>query len=96
VRYVDDVLGLAGILGCGVVTLPLKYLDLPLGALYKAKHIPDIVIEKIESHLSSWKMLYLFKSDKITLIKSTLSNLPTYFMTIISLPQSIINCIEKL
>jgi branched-subunit amino acid transport protein len=96
VRYVDDVLGLDGILGCGVVTLPLKYLDLPFGASYKAIHIPDVVIEKIESHLSSWKMLYLSKSDKITLIKSSLSNLPTYFMTILSLPPSIVNRIEKL
>ena len=95
-RYVDDVLGLAGILGCGVVSLPLKYLDLPLGASYKAKHISNVVIEKIERHLSSWKRLYLSKSDKITLIKSTLSNLPTYFMTILSLPLSVANRIERL
>jgi hypothetical protein len=29
---------LAGILGCGVSTLPVKYLGLPFGASYKAKH----------------------------------------------------------
>jgi hypothetical protein len=36
---VDDVAGLAGIMACEVVSLPLKYLDLPLGASYKTKHI---------------------------------------------------------
>jgi hypothetical protein len=39
--------GLVDILGCGV-SLPVKYLGLPLGASYKAKHIWDGVIEKIE------------------------------------------------
>jgi hypothetical protein len=39
VGYVDNVAGLVGILGCGVVSLPLKYLGLPLGASYKANHL---------------------------------------------------------
>jgi hypothetical protein len=55
VGNVDNVAGLAGILGCGVASLPLKYLGLPLGASYKAKHIWDGVIEKIERRLASWK-----------------------------------------
>jgi hypothetical protein len=36
---VENVVGLAGILGCSVSFLPLKYLGLPLGASYKAKYI---------------------------------------------------------
>jgi hypothetical protein len=38
--------GLAGILGCGVSSFPLKLLGLPLGASYKAKYIWDGVIQK--------------------------------------------------
>jgi len=37
VGHVDNVDDLAGILGCGVSSLPLKYLGLPLGAPFKAK-----------------------------------------------------------
>jgi hypothetical protein len=75
---VDNVARLAGILGCGVASLPLKYLGLHLGASYKAKHIWDgCVIEKIERRLASWKMLYLYLGGRITLINNTLSNLPT-------------------
>jgi hypothetical protein len=41
-------------------------------------------------------MMYLSKGDKVNLIKSTLSNLPTYFMSLFPLPTSVANCIEKL
>jgi len=36
VGNVRNVKGLASILGCGVASLPMKYLGLPLGAHYKA------------------------------------------------------------
>jgi hypothetical protein len=44
---VDNVATLAWMLGCGVSSLPMKYLGLPLGASYKAKHIWVSIIEKI-------------------------------------------------
>jgi hypothetical protein len=47
---------LADILGCEVASLPVKYLDLPLGASYKSTRIWDGVIEKVENRLASWKM----------------------------------------
>jgi len=55
---VVDVDWLAGIMGCGVSLLPLKYLGFPLGASYNTKSIWNNVIEKIERHLASWKMMY--------------------------------------
>jgi hypothetical protein len=40
--------------------------------------------------------MYLSKGGKLMLIKSTLSNLPTYFLTLFALPESIANHIKKL
>jgi len=77
---------LAGILGCEVASLPVKYLSLPLGASYKSTRIWDGVIEKVEKRLASWKRLYLSKGGRVTLIKSTLSNLPTYYMSLFPIP----------
>jgi len=74
--------GLAGILGCGVASLPLKYLGLLLGASFKAKSIWEEVIEKIECQLANWKMMYLSERGRVTLIRCALSNLPTYFMSL--------------
>ncbi|XP_059446565.1 uncharacterized protein LOC132178130 [Corylus avellana] len=105
VGNVEQVGRLAGILGCGVASLPVKYLGLPLGASYKAKHIWDGVIEKIKRRLAGWKMLYLSKGGRVTLIKtragktefkSTLANLPTYYLSLFPIPISVAKRIEKL
>jgi hypothetical protein len=96
VGLVDNMDDFAGILGCGVSSLPLKYLGLPLGAPFKNKSSWDEVVGKIERRLVSWKRLYLSKGGRVTLIKSTLSNLPTYFLSIFPIPSSVANRIEKL
>lgn len=54
------------------------------------------VIEKVERRLASWKRLYLSKGGRVTLIKSTLSNLPTYFLSLFPIPASVGARIEKL
>jgi hypothetical protein len=93
VNNLDD---LASIMGSGVSSLPLKYLGLPLRASFKAKSIWDGIIEKIECHLASWKRIYLFEGGRLTLIKSTISNLLAYFVSLFPLPVSIANCLKKL
>ncbi|KAF5477107.1 hypothetical protein F2P56_003780, partial [Juglans regia] len=93
---VPDVAALTSLLGCKVSSLPLQYLGLPLGAPFKSKQIWNPVVEKVERRLASWKRLYLSKGGRLTLIKSTLSNLPTYFLSLFPLPVKIANRIEKL
>jgi hypothetical protein len=87
---------LAAFLGCRVAGLPMKYLGLPLGAAYKAASIWNEVIEKMERRLAGWKKLYLSKGGRVTLIKSTLSNLPTYYLSLFPVPVSVANRIEKI
>ena len=70
---------LLNVLGCKQGTLPMKYLGLPLGAKFKDKTIWNPILEKIERRLAGWKCLYLSKGGRVTLIKSTISNLPTCF-----------------
>jgi hypothetical protein len=96
VGLVDNMDDLAGILGCGVSSLPLKYLGLLLGAPFKAKSSWDEVVGKIERRLASWKRLYLSKGGRVTLIKNTLSNLPTYFLFLLPILSSVVSRIEKL
>jgi hypothetical protein len=84
------------ILGCGIASLPVKYLGLPLGASYKSTHIWDGVIEKIEHRLASWKRLCLFKGGRVTSIKSTLANIPTYYLSLFPILGSVPAHIEKL
>jgi hypothetical protein len=59
VDNVGDVERLARIVGCRVASLPMKYLGLPLGALYKATSIWNGIIEKMEPRLPTY-YLYVF------------------------------------
>ena len=54
------------------------------------------ILEKMERRLEGWKHLYLSKGGRVTLIKSTLSNLPTYFLSLFPIPASVANRIERL
>ena len=87
---------LVAVLGCKQRSLPMKYLGLPLEAKYKDKTICNLILEKMERKLASWKKLYLSKRGRVTLIKSTLSNLPTYFLSLFPIPASVANRIARL
>ena len=50
----------------------------------------------MEKKLSGWKSLYLSKGARLTLLKSTLSSLPTYFLSLFSIPQAVANRLERI
>jgi hypothetical protein len=54
------------------------------------------VVERMEKRLAGWKRLYLSKGGRVTLIKSTLSSIPTYYLSLFPIPMSIAHRIEKL
>ena len=87
---------LVAVLGCKQGSLPMKYLGLPLGAKFKDKSIWNPILKKMERKLVGWKKLYLSKGGRVTLIKSTLSNLPTYFLSLFPIPASVANRLAKL
>jgi hypothetical protein len=43
-----------------------------------------------------WKRPLLSKGGRVTLIKSTLANIPTYYMSLFKIPVKVANRIEKL
>ena len=55
VGNVPDLVGLASIMGCKIIQLPMTYLGLPLGANFKSKSIWDPILEKMERKLSGWQ-----------------------------------------
>jgi hypothetical protein len=91
---VEDVDFLAHILGCRLGLLPMTYLGLPLGASFKSISIWNGVIEKVEQWLASWKKLYLSKGGRVTLIHSTLSSIPTYYLSLFHIPVSVAKRLE--
>lgn len=85
---------LADCLGCSVGSLPTSYLGLPFGASYKSTTPWNIVVSQIQKRLAGWKGSPLSKERKVMLIKSMLTSLPTYFLSLFAIPASVEKRIE--
>ena len=95
---VRNIQSLANILRCRVGSLPMIYLDMPLGTLYKTASIWNPILERMEKRLSGWKQLYLSKGGRLTLLKSTFSSLPMYYLSLFTIPKAVatrLECIQR-
>uniref|UniRef100_A0A2N9EU99 ubiquitinyl hydrolase 1 n=1 Tax=Fagus sylvatica TaxID=28930 RepID=A0A2N9EU99_FAGSY len=93
---VPNLRALADIMGCRIGSLPMSYLGMPLGANFKSKTVWNSILEKMECKLAGWKSLYLSKGGRLMLLKSTLSSLPTYYLSLFTIPVSVANRIERI
>ncbi|KAJ9696951.1 hypothetical protein PVL29_008942 [Vitis rotundifolia] len=96
VGRVHDIEGLALELGCKVGRLPSCYLGLPLGAPFNSLAVWDGVEERFRRRLAMWKRQYISKGGRLTLIRSTLSSMPIYFMSLFHLPRKVKLRLEKI
>ena len=60
------------------------------------KSLLSPVVERMEKKLTTWKANYLSLGGRVTLIRSVLSSLPNYYISIFKCPASIAIRIEKL
>ena len=96
IREVNNIVALANILQCRVGRLPMKYLGMPLGTSFKPAAIWNPTLEKMEKKLFGLKRLYLSKGGRLMLIKSTLSSLPTYFLSLFTIPKAVTARLESI
>ena len=82
VGRVENVEELADEFGYKVGKLHSTYLGMLLGAPFKSVVVWDGIEERFRKRLTMWKRQYISKRRRITLIRSTLFNLPIYFMSI--------------
>lgn len=83
------------VLGCRHGFLPCTYLGMPLRVTFKNKAPWNPVVERVHKRLSGWKGMLLSKGGKMTMIKSVLASLPTYFMSLFVISSSMASEIEK-
>ncbi|GMP55749.1 hypothetical protein CsSME_00020479 [Camellia sinensis var. sinensis] len=95
---VDDalLLSFARLFNCKVHTLPIKFLGLSLGANPSRKATWKPVIDNFKARLSGWRRKMLSFVGRLTLIKSTLSSLPVYFLSLFKMPEGVARDIEKI
>ena len=96
VGRVDNIEMLASEFGYGVGSLPTTYLGLPLGAPHRAMGVWDTIEERFKKRLASWKRQYISKGGRLTLIRSTLSSLPIYLLSLFKMPKLVCSRLEKI
>ena len=96
VGNMDNLVLLANELGCRIGNLPTTYLGLPLGMYCNSVSIWDGVEERFRRKLASWKRQHISKGGRLTLIKSTLSNLPIGTMSLFCIPKGVKARLEKI
>ena len=96
VGRVENVEEVALEFGCKVSRLPSTYLGLPLGARFKEVATWDGAEERLRKRLSIWKRQYISKGGRMTLIRSTLSSMPIYCMSLFQMPRSVSLRLERI
>ncbi|KAJ0787048.1 putative RNA-directed DNA polymerase [Helianthus annuus] len=92
----ENTSSMADVFKCRVGSLPFKHLGLQVGAnMNMVKHW-DPVMEVFKNRLSAWKSNILSFGGKITLIKSVLNALPTYYFSIYKAPRQVIKQLERM
>ena len=76
----------ASLLGCKVGKLPTSNL---LGAPNKHYGVWDSIEERFKRKLVVWKKHRFSKGERLVLLKSNLSNLPIYFMSLFVIPKKV-------
>ncbi|CAN1134181.1 hypothetical protein LINPERHAP2_LOCUS8110 [Linum perenne] len=84
----------ASLVGCKREFLPTLYLGLPLGARASSKGIWDPVVASLEKRVSAWSSRFLSLGGRITLLKSVLTGIPVYYMSLLKAPAQVIKQME--
>uniref|UniRef100_A0A251TXQ6 Putative RNA-directed DNA polymerase, eukaryota, Reverse transcriptase zinc-binding domain protein n=1 Tax=Helianthus annuus TaxID=4232 RepID=A0A251TXQ6_HELAN len=87
---------MASLLRCKAGVFPFKHLGLQVGANMNLVKNWRPVFDVFKKRLSAWKAKTLSFGGRITLIKSVLSSLPTYFFSLFKAPVQVINHLERL
>ncbi|KAH9308494.1 hypothetical protein KI387_036405, partial [Taxus chinensis] len=87
---------IADIFGCSIVDLPTSYLGIPLFHGRQSKIMWNPIIERYQKKLAAWKGALLSQAGKLQLVKATLQNLPSYFLSMLKIPSSVREAVEKI
>ncbi len=89
----DKAVLFSGILGCKIGSLPFTYLRLPLGTT--RPRVVDFapLVDRVERRLTASSM-FLPQGGRLTLINSVMSSIPTYYMSSLQLPVTVIKAID--
>ncbi|GKA50366.1 RNA-directed DNA polymerase, eukaryota [Tanacetum coccineum] len=91
-----DVKVAANLVGCFTFTSPFEYFDVKVGDNMLRINSWDEVLSKVSNRLSNLKLKTLSIGGRLTLIKSVLSSILLYHMSIFKAPMGVLNKLESI
>ncbi|GJX33088.1 putative RNA-directed DNA polymerase, eukaryota, reverse transcriptase zinc-binding domain protein [Tanacetum coccineum] len=83
----DEVSSMTSRTGCAAGSFPFTYLGLPIGSNMNLTSSWNILVERFQKRLSSWKANLLSIGGRLTLIKAVLGSLGIYYLSIFKDPE---------
>ena len=84
------------ILGCQSKAFPFNYLGIPLSDKQLPRTAYIQLIEKLNKRLAAWAAKFLSIAGRLVLLNSVLSSIPVHYMSVLRLPQWVLNKIDKI
>jgi len=72
----------ASILNCALMETLFKYLGMLVGGCHKRSKFWEEVVERVRNRLGRWKGRYISMAERLCMIKSILSSLPMFYMSL--------------
>ena len=76
----------ASILNCDIMKTPFSYLGVTVAGNHKRCAFWEGVLNKLRSRLCSWKEKSLSLAGRVCLIKSVLTSLPLFYVSVFCMP----------
>nr|GEX83317.1 putative RNA-directed DNA polymerase, eukaryota, reverse transcriptase zinc-binding domain protein [Tanacetum cinerariifolium] len=92
----DEISSMTSWTGCAAGCFPFTYLGLLIGANMNLTSNWQILIDRFQKRLSSWKANLLSIGGRLTLIKEVLGSLGIFYLSIFKAPEIILNSMESL
>ncbi|GJV99434.1 RNA-directed DNA polymerase, eukaryota [Tanacetum coccineum] len=86
----------ANTIGCSTFSTPFNYFGVKVGDIMSRGNSWAEVISKLSSRLFRWKLKTLSSEGRLTLIKSVLTAIPLYHMSIFKAPICVLNKMEAI
>jgi hypothetical protein len=80
---------ISSLLGTPLVSLPIKYLGLPLKCTKLKKSDWNILFEKVSVKLEGWSSRYLSKGGRLILLNSVIPAIPAFYFSVFKVPKLI-------
>nr|GEX36940.1 hypothetical protein [Tanacetum cinerariifolium] len=92
----DEVYNTTRIVECSTFSTPFNYLGVKVDVTVSKISSWDEVNSKVKSRLSKWKLSSLSIGGRLTLLKSVISSIPLYHISIFKVPLGVINNLKSI